>query len=223
MKFRWVETKTPREGRATVRQVPGRARECRFQAWDPDCGLSRNDERGALRPTWSGLRCVRPFDSSDRRILNAQPQAHCDSARRTGAGRYPVQRLPWHDDASAAGVAWVRTSGVSSGLRPVSWHGVTYRRNDGRGALRQTWSGLGRRAGATRQAIWPPRPPYLECAPASALRFSPSYRRRPVPRAAFEVAQRAGRPAPRAPRRRISPAASARLQLRARTRPDSGR
>ena len=169
------------------------------------------------------VRCVRPFDSSDRRILNAQPQAHCDSARRTGAGRYPVQRLPWHDDASAAGVAWVRTSGVSSGLRPVSWHGVTYRRNDGRGALRQTWSGLGRRAGATRQAIWPPRPSYLQCAPASALRFRPSYRRRPVPRAAFEVAQRAGRPAPRAPRRRISPAASARLQLRARTRPDSGR
>ena len=229
MKFRCVETKTPREGRATVRQVPGRARDADSRrgiwiaAFAAMTSVVRFGGRGAGRPS---CRC----DASGH--LTAPTAVSSMRSRKRTANR-PVVPAQAGTQCSVclARRRQCRRCCVSANfgrgfwIAPVSWHGVTYRRNDGRGALRQTWSGLGRRAGATRQAIWPPRPSYLQpvrtCKRTAIQAVVPA--QAGTQGGVCPVAQRAGRPAPRRAARRISPAASARLQLRARTRPDSGR
>ena len=129
----------------------------------------------ACRARPSCLPCARrPAARRPSQIVPAQTGTQCNV--RDGAR------------ASATQVAHSRTQGVSSGLRPVSWHGVTYRRNNEGETLRRMAAalpvrGVGHRARA--------RPSYLPCAPASAPRISPSYRRRPVPSAASAMARHA--------------------------------
>ena len=104
----------------------------------------RDGERVALRRACSGLggrdaaAAAERHGRLDRRGCGALAGAPRPS-RRTGAGRYPVQRSWRHRDAVPH---WRRDWGstVGSGLRPVSWHGMTYRRDDDGGGLQPTRS-----------------------------------------------------------------------------------